>query len=380
MANKNITLNVKENNTYKSIYPTSDASLIRTDTSDDLATTINQMYDDYCIPPNEKGWKNIVTAPSGASSIDSDYNIVVCTDTRRNRLYYSFNGGKTFSSNAMTDIIVKISVLFKGTNNFCVGGYNVSSKKIIQFTFDTKKSITYSLTNTQSFIDSVKKDGVIYYVILEDNKYYFYELYDDNGTVKFEKRGATNGYTLHLPDGYSAQKVIYSDRLNYFCVIETNSSKSSYVNFIPALRTTYDFAWQFSDTWFIQDVIDSPYGVVTLSTNVNNPDYSMLRFYYKYTQYDASVSTSSRYAVYIPKLADITGCTVIYSNGKFIISSNIVTAVYKMEDIVGYPEQYPTITDKVTNLGVVKDYCTVADGVIACFDDSVKFNQTTSNK
>ena len=110
MANKNITLNVKENNTYKNIYPTSDASLIRTDTSDDLATTINQMYDDYCIPPNEKAWKNIVTAPSGASSIDSDYNIVVCTDTRRNRLYYSFNGGKTFSSNAMTDIIVKISV------------------------------------------------------------------------------------------------------------------------------------------------------------------------------------------------------------------------------------------------------------------------------
>lgn len=380
MANKNITLNVKENNTYKSIYPTSDASLIRTDTSDDLATTINQTYDDYCIPPNEKAWEDIVTAPSGASSIDSDYNIVVCTDTRRNRLYYSFNGGKTFSSNAMTDIIVKISVLFKGTNNFCVGGYNVSNKKIIQFTFDTKKSITYSLTSTQSFIDSVKKDGVIYYVILEDNKYYFYELYDDNGTVKFEKRGATNGYALNLPDGYSAQKVIYSDRLNYFCVIETNSSKSSYVNFIPALRTTYDFAFQFSDTWFIQDVIDSPYGVVTLSTSVNNSDYSMLRFYYKYTQYDAAVSTSSRYAVYIPKLADITGCTVIYSNGKFIISSNIVTAVYKMENIVGYPEQYPTITDKVTNLGVVKDYCTVADGVIACFDDSVKFNQTTSNK
>lgn len=380
MANKNITLNVKENNTYKSIYPTSDASLIRTDTSDDLATTINQMYDDYCIPPNEKAWKDIVTTPSGASSIDSDYNIVVCTDTRRNRLYYSFNGGKTFSSNAMTDIIVKISVLFKGTNNFCVGGYNVSSKKIIQFTFDTKKSITYSLTSTQSFIDSVKKDGVIYYVILEDNKYYFYELYDDNGTVKFEKRGATNGYTLHLPDGYSAQKVIYSDRLNYFCVIETNSSKSSYVNFIPALRTTYDFAFEFSDTWFIQDVIDSPYGVVTLSTDANNPDYSMLRFYYKYTQYDAAVSTSSRYAVYIPKLADITGCTVIYSNGKFIISSNIVTAVYEMENIVGYPEQYPVIVDKFTNLGIIKDYCTVADGVIACFDNSVKFNQTTSNK
>lgn len=380
MANKNITLNVKENNTYKSIYPTSDASLIRTDISDDLATTINQMYDDYCIPPNEKAWKDIVTAPSGASSIDSDYNIVVCTDTRRNRLYYSFNGGKTFSSNAMTDIIVKISVLFKGTNNFCVGGYNVSSKKIIQFTFDTKKSITYSLTSTQSFIDSVKKDGVIYYVILEDNKYYFYELYDDNGTVKFEKRGATNGYTLHLPDGYSAQKVIYSDRLNYFCVIETNSSKSSYVNFIPALRTTYDFAWQFSETWFIQDVIDSPYGVVTLSTNVNNSDYSMLRFYYKYTQYDAAVSTSSKYTVYIPKLADITGCTVIYSNGRFIISSNIVTAVYKMKNIVGYPEQYPVIVDKFTNLGIIKDYCTVADGAIACFDNSVKFNQTTSNK
>lgn len=380
MANKNITLNVKENNTYKSIYPTSDASLIRTDTSDDLATTINQMYDDYCIPPNEKAWKDIVTAPSGASSIDSDYNIVVCTDTRRNRLYYSFNGGKTFSSNAMTDIIVKISVLFKGTNNFCVGGYNVSSKKIIQFTFDTKKSITYSLTSTQSFIDSVKKDGVIYYVILEDNKYYFYELYDDNGTVKFEKRGATNGYTLHLPDGYSAQKVIYSDRLNYFCVIETNSSKSSYVNFIPALRTTYDFAFEFSDTWFIQDVIDSPYGVVTLSTDANNPDYSILRFYYKYTQYDATVSTSPRHVVYIPKLADITGCTVIYSNGRFIISSNIVTAVYEMENIVGYPEQYPVIVDKFTNLGIIKDYCTVADGVIACFDNSVKFNQTTSNK
>lgn len=380
MANKNITLNVKENNIYKSIYPTSDASLIRTDTSDDLTTTINQMYDGYCIPPNEKAWKDIVTAPSGASSIDSDYNIVVCTDTRRNRLYYSFNGGKTFSSNAMTDIIVKISVLFKGTNNFCVGGYNVSSKKIIQFTFDTKKSITYSLTSTQSFIDSVKKDGVIYYVILEDNKYYFYELYDDNGTIKFEKRGATNGYTLHLPDGYSAQKVIYSDRLNYFCVIETNSSKSSYVNFIPALRTTYDFAFQFSETWFIQDVIDSPYGVVTLSTNANNPDYSMLRFYYKYTQYDAAVSTSSKYTVYIPKLADITGCTVIYSNGRFIISSNIVTAVYKMKNIVGYPEQYPVIVDKFTNLGIIKDYCTVADGAIACFDNSVKFNQTTSNK
>lgn len=380
MANKNITLNVKENNTYKSIYPTSDASLIRTDISDDLATTINQMYDDYCIPPNEKAWKDIVTAPSGASSIDSDYNIVVCTDTRRNRLYYSFNGGKTFSSNAMTDIIVKISVLFKGTNNFCVGGYNVSSKKIIQFTFDTKKSITYSLTSTQSFIDSVKKDGVIYYVILEDNKYYFYELYDDNGTVKFEKRGATNGYTLHLPDGYSAQKVIYSDRLNYFCVIETNSSKSSYVNFIPALRATYDFAFQFSDTWFIQDVIDSPYGVVTLSTNANNPDYSILGFYYKYTQYDAAVSTTPRRVVYIPKLADITGCTVIYSNGRFIISSNIVTAVYEMENIVGYPEQYPVIVDKFTNLGIIKDYCTVADGVIACFDNSVKFNQTTSNK
>lgn len=380
MANKNITLNVKESNTYKSIYPTSDASLIRTDTSSDLAKTINQMYDDYCIPPNEKAWKDILTAPSGANSIDSDYNIVVCTDIQRNRLYYSFNGGKTFSSNTMSNIIVKISVLFKGTNNFCVGGYNVSGKKIVQFTFDTKKSITYSLTNTQTFIDSVKKDGVIYYVILEDNKYYFYELYDDNGTIKFDKRGATQGYTLHSSDGYSAQKVIYSDRLNYFCVIETNSSKSSYVNFIPALRTTYDFAFEFSDTWFIQDVIDSPYGVVTLSTDVNNPDYSILRFYYKYTQYDAAVSTSPRRVVYIPKLADITGCTVIYSNGRFIISSNVVTAVYKMENIVGYPDQFPVIVDKFTNLGIIKDYCTVADGIIACFDNNVKFNQTTSNK
>lgn len=379
MANKNITLNVKENNAYKNIYPTSDASLIRTDTSSSLSETINQTYDDYCIPPNEKAWKDIPTAPSGASSIDSDYNIVVCTDTQRNRLCYSFNGGKTFSSNTMSNIIVKISVLFKGANNFCVGGYNVSSKKIIQFTFDTKSSITYSLTSTQSFIDSVKKDGVIYYVILENNKYYFYKLYDDNGTTKFEKRGATQGYTLHSSNGYSAQKVIYSDMLDKFCIIETNSSKSSYANFIDGLSAS-DTVDSFSDSFFIQDVTASPYGIVTLGTSVNNPDYSTLKFYYKYKQYDTAASTNPIRVVYIPKLADITGCTVIYSNGRFIISSNTVTAVYKMENIVGYPEQYPVIVDKYTNLGVIKDYCTVADGVIACSNDSVKFNQTTSNK
>ncbi len=372
MANKNITLNVKENNTYKSIYPTSDASLIRTDTGSDLVTTINQMYDDYCIPPNEKAWKDIPTAPSGADSIDSDYNIVVCTDTQRNRLCYSFNGGKTFSSNAMSDIIVKISVLFKGTNNFCVGGYNVSSKKIIQFTFDTKSSITYSLTNTQTFIDSVKKDGVIYYVILEDNKYYFYELYDNNGIIKFEKRGATQGYTLHSSDGYLAQKVIYSDMLDKFCITEINSSKSSYANFIDGLSAS-DTVDSFSESWFIQDVIDSPYGIVILCANVNNSNYSVLDFCYKYKQW-------VKYPIYIPKLADITGCTVIYSNGRFIISSDTITAVYKMENIVGYPEKYSATVSKVTNLGIIKDYCTVVDGVIACFDDSIKFNQTTSNK
>lgn len=379
MADKNITLNVKENNTYKNVYPTSDASLIVTETADRLAETINQMYDDYCIPPNEKAWEDILTAPSGANSIDSDYNIVVCTDIQRNRLCYSFNGGKTFSSNTMSNIMVKISVLFKGTNNFCVGGYNVSSKKIIQFTFDTKSSITYSLTNTQTFIDSVKKDGVIYYVILEGDKYYFYELYDDNGTIKFEKHGATRGYTLHSSDGYSAQKVIYSTMLDKFCIIETSGSKSSYANFIDGTSYT-DTVDSFSDSFFIQDVIASPYGIVTLGTNANNPDYSMLKFYYKYKQYDTAASTDPSRVVYIPKLADITGCTVIYSNGRFIISSNIVTAVYKMENIVGYPEQYPVIVDKITNLGIIKDYCTVADGIIACFDDSVKFNQTTSNK